>query len=207
MDKLRLSHYERLDRFIKKRIAEDVYPEPPDWFHTKITKEMIDRLNQVYPLLGKKVLDCGCGQGPALEIFRDLGATPIGTTFGEDYQECKNKGFEVYEMDQSFLDFEKETFDLVWCRHALEHSLMPLFTLSGFYDVLKRGGWLYVEVPAPDTSCKHEENKNHYSCFSKNAWLSLFQRSGFDLLNSMDIDFKTVSGGTDTYHAFFLRKK
>jgi SAM-dependent methyltransferase len=166
---------------------------------------MIDRLNQLVPLADKKILDCGCGQGVALEIFKKLGGKPIGTTFGEDLEVCKRNGFEVYAMDQSFLEFPQESFDVIWCRHALEHSLFPLYTLRRFYETLKKDGILYVEVPAPDTSARHETNRNHYSCFTKNAWVSLFTRSKFQIFDQLDLTFK-IMVGDDTYHAFFLRK-
>ena len=200
-----LDHYSRLNEFIQERIKNDIYPEPPSQLHTGITEKMVERLNTHQSLAGKKILDCGCGQGIALELFRAKGAEAIGTTFGEDHRICKEKGFEVYEMDQSFLDFAPNTFDAVWCRHALEHSLFPLFTIRGFYEVLKPGGILYLEMPAPDTACRHETNQNHYSCFTKNAWTSLIERSGFSIFDYTDIQF-TVPAGPDHYYSFFCKK-
>jgi len=200
-----LKQYLRLDGFIKERIQNDIYPEPPSNLHTKITQSMVERLAAHTNLDGKRILDCGCGQGIALELFKNRGATPVGTTFGEDYRVCLQNGFEVYEMDQSFLDFEDNSFDIIWCRHALEHSLFPLFTLRGFYEVLKPDGILYVEVPAPDTCARHETNQNHYSCFTKNAWISLFERSKFKIIESTDIKFQ-LSIGEDVYYSFFLKK-
>jgi SAM-dependent methyltransferase len=200
-----LDQYSHLHEFIQERIREDIYPEPPSPLHQQISAQMIDRLNQLVPLADKKILDCGCGQGVALEIFKKLGGKPIGTTFGEDLEVCKRNGFEVYAMDQSFLEFPQESFDVIWCRHALEHSLFPLYTLRRFYETLKKDGILYVEVPAPDTSARHETNRNHYSCFTKNAWVSLFTRSKFQIFDQLDLTFK-IMVGDDTYHAFFLRK-
>ena len=200
-----MQHYGRLHDFVEERIREDIYPELPSPLHTGISEQMIDKLAQLVDLNGKRVLDCGCGQGVALEIFKSKGANPIGTTFGEDHRVCQSKGFEVYEMDQSFLDFPKESFDIVWCRHALEHSLFPLFTLRGFYEVLKPDGVLYVEVPAPDTDARHETNRNHYSCFTKNAWMSLFERTKFKVIEQIDISFK-IPVGNDLYYCFYLKK-
>lgn len=200
-----LEHYNHLHNFIQERIREDIYPEPPSPLHQQISSQMIEKLNQIVPLSEKKILDCGCGQGVALDIFKKLNANPIGTTFGEDLEVCKRRGHEVYAMDQSFLDFPRESFDIVWCRHALEHSLFPLYTLRRFYEVLKKNGILYVEVPAPDTSAQHETNRNHYSCFTKNAWISLFQRSKFEIFEQIDMKFK-IMAGDDIYYAFFMKK-
>lgn len=202
----KLRHYERLDRFINARLQADIYPEPAAEPHLTITRQMIDKLDSIKSLEGLKVLDVGCGQGLALEIFRDKGAQAVGVTMGTDYQVCINKGFDVYEMDQSFLDLPAASFDIVWCRHAIEHSFFPLFTLNGFFDVMKDDGLLYIEVPAPTTSARHENNSNHYSCFTAPVWKSLFTKAGLNVKEYLDINF-TVPCGPDQYHAFFLTKK
>jgi SAM-dependent methyltransferase len=206
MDAKKISHYQRLDKFIAECLANDIYPEVPSEPHLSITRQMIDKLGGLKNLVDAKVLDAGCGQGLALEIFREKGAQPIGTTFGEDYRICRERGFEVHEMDQSFLEFEPNTFDVIWCRHAIEHSLFPLFTLRGFYEVLKSDGILYIEVPAPTTSARHETNPNHYSCFTAPVLASLFEKAKFRVSESLDINF-TPPCGPDTYHAFFLGKQ
>lgn len=200
-----LERYKYLDDFLKFRMKNDIYPEEPQSYHADITKEMVGRLSKWLDIQGKSVLDAGCGQGVALEIFTNLGAKPIGVTLGKDYEICKDKGFDVYECDQSFLDFPKESFDLVWCRHALEHSIFPLFTLNGFCNVLRPGGILYVEVPAPETAARHELNPNHYSCFTKDVWYSLFMKSDLKVLDAYDIKFK-IPLGDDCYHCFYLTK-
>jgi predicted SAM-dependent methyltransferase len=108
-------------------------------------------------------------------------------------------------MDQSFLDFHDEEFDLIWCRHCLEHSIFPYLTLIEFFRVLKRKGYLYIEVPAPDTSCKHQTNQNHYSVLNKSMWEELIKRTGFDMLVVNNIEFEVVAG-TDIYWAFIQQK-
>ena len=87
-------------------------------------------------------------------------------------------------------DFETEDHmvDLIWCRHALEHSVYPLFTLLEFNRVLKMGGKLYVEVPAPDLERRHEFNNNHFSVMGTVMWQALFQRTGFSIDISHEIN-------------------
>ncbi len=108
-------------------------------------------------------------------------------------------------MDQSFLDFEDESFDFIWCRHCIEHSVFPYFTLSEIFRVLKSKGYLYIEVPAPETSCKHQANKNHYSVLGKQMWLELFKRTGLIVLDVLDINF-TTGAGPDTYWCVIQQK-
>jgi SAM-dependent methyltransferase len=108
-------------------------------------------------------------------------------------------------MDMSFLEFPEESFDLIWARHSLEHSLFPYFTLYVLASVLKHGGFFYAEVPAPDTSAYHHLNRNHYSCLTRSSWLSLFQRVGLRVLDTWDIDIELVCG-PDTWYSFYLER-
>ena len=200
-----LKRYAKLHEFIERRLSEDLYPEYPDAGHTRVTHDVLDRINDRWGLRGKHVLDVGCGRGLALEKLVEYGAVAKGLTFGEDFAECKRKGFDVFQMDMSFLEFSDETFDLIWARHSLEHSLFPYFTLHVLFSALKHGGLLYAEVPAPDTSASHQLNKNHYSCLTRSSWMSLFKRVGFDIVESFDIEVQLMCG-PDTWYSFYLQK-
>ena len=200
------SKTQRFESFLE-RVRKETYPEPPSELHTIIAKKMIDEFLNKHSLSeDKRILDVGCGQGVALEYFESKGFSPIGITLNnEDLSVCKQKGYEVYEMDQSFLDFNDEEFDLIWCRHCLEHSVFPYLTLIEFFRVLKRKGYLYIEVPAPDTSCNHQTKQNHYSVLNKSMWGELIKRTGFDILVVNNIEFEVVAD-TDIYWTFIQQK-
>jgi len=204
--KLEAAHVDRLETFLQT-IAGQTYPEPPSGQHDEISKQMVERVWSTCALApNAKVLDVGCGQGVALKLFAARGADAIGVTLNQtDVDVCQSLGYRVVKMDQSFLEFPDASFDLVWCRHCLEHSIFPYFTLSGFHRVLKPGGWLYVEVPAPDTACAHQTNRNHYSVLGKSMMGSLIERSGFRIADVLDITF-TVPAGPDTYWAFVQQR-
>ena len=195
-----------LDRFLN-RIASDLYPETPSPLHCEITAVALERLNKLFPLHpGMKVLDVGCGQGPALEYFRDHKLDYLGITLGDDdLKACRARGFRVEKMDQSFLTMADDSQDVVWARHVIEHSVFPLFTLDGFRRVLRPGGMLYLEAPAPETSCHHERNPNHYSVFPKGCWRALLERSGFRIIGDADYSF-VVPAGPDIYWGFYCIK-
>jgi len=206
--KLTPAHIARLEAFLAG-IHAQTYPEPPTEIHTKGTNLMFSKVLAFAGLApGAAVLDVGCGQGTALDLFARAGMRPIGITVNAaDLDACRVRGFDVRAMDQSFLDFPDASFDLVWCRHCIEHSVMPFFTLHELTRVLKPGGVLYLEVPAPDTSAEHEKNLNHYSVLGKRAWASLLERLGYNEgseVHDLDVDFR--QGGTDVYWAFIVRK-
>ena len=189
-------------------LESQTYPEEPSEVHDSVTSQMMDHLFSKYtlPENSNSVLDIGCGQGVALEKFasRDLQVTGI-TLNQEDVEVCRRKGFDVYRMDQSFLEFEANSFGLVWCRHCIEHSFAPMLTLFGIHQVLVPGGLLYIEVPAPDTAGQHQTNPNHYSVMQKSMWSELIKRTGFVIAEEMDIDLE-LSIGKDRYLAFIATR-
>ena len=205
--KLDNSKIQRFETFLEK-IRSETYPEELQEGHTNMTKKLLGMFLNKYSLPeGCKVLDVGCGQGVALELFKSRKLSFVGITLNsEDVQVCRQKGYEVYEMDQSFLDFNDEEFDFIWCRHCLEHSIFPFFTLTELFRVLKQKGYLYIEVPAPDTTAGHQNNKNHYSVLGRGMWLALIKRSGFIVLEMFDIPIELKTGGKDLYWAFIQQK-
>ncbi len=197
--------YAAFDNFLNK-IADNVYAETPTDLHTEITHQMIDRLlRDDYITPKMRVLDIGCGQGVALERFKQLGFTATGITLGLDAEICRAKGFDVRDMDQNFMSFGDATFDFLWCRHVLEHSVAPYFTLSEYYRVAAPGGIVYVEVPAADTAAHHEENPNHYSILPATSWQNLFKRVGFTIRYSMTYNLN-LEVGSDQYLCYILGK-
>ncbi len=193
--------FTRLDAFLDARLG-DIYPEPMGEPHLSIIAQMVPTLIEQYRIKkGSSVLDVGCGYGEALRTFRQHGMVASGVGFGEEAAKARAEGFEIFEQDMSFLDITDGAFDVVWCRHVMEHSLFPYFTLSEMFRILKPGGVFYMEVPAPDTACQHETNANHYSIHTRTTWFQLLSRCGFVGLRSNDISF-TVPAGPDTYYVF-----
>ena len=196
----------RLADFLAARAAE-IYAEPRMAGHTDLTARMAERVAKLLPA-GASVLDVGCGQGPALEWFKERGHYPIGiTTNTADLRACEANGHEVYAEDMHKLpdSFERYPFDCVWARHVLEHSVIPFFVLHEFARVLKPGGILYAEMPSPGTDCLHETNPNHYSVLTCGMWLQLITRAGFEILEVREINI-TTDAGPDIYHSIIARK-
>lgn len=198
---------DRFADFLAMTIGQ-TYPETPSEPHTSVTGIMLDKVLDLCALRKPgRILDVGCGQGPALDVIRERGYHAVGITVNdEDLRVCREKGHEVYKMEQSFLDFPPGSFDLIWARHCVEHSVMPFFTLYGFSAILQEGGFLYLEVPAPDTACHHEQNVNHYSVLTRSSWDSLLKRCGFAIIWENVFEFK-VPAGDDAYLMFVCQKR
>lgn len=197
----------RLVTFINK-IEGETYPETPMLQHTEISEQVLESFMTQFGLKqDARILDIGCGQGPALDFLCRRGySSAIGITLNdEDVRICREKGHDVRKMDQSFLEFPDESFDFVWARHVIEHSIFPYFTLTEFTRVLAPGGILYLEVPAPETPCHHETNTNHYSVLGRSAWTSLLERCGMVIEHEGRYTFPTPMG-MDEYWSFVCTK-
>jgi 2-polyprenyl-3-methyl-5-hydroxy-6-metoxy-1,4-benzoquinol methylase len=189
-----------------RQVASETYPEPITEGHLVLTRAIAPVVAAlVHP--GCQVLDVGCGQGPALEWFTENGFFITGTALNpEDVKACQEKGFRVFQHDMNEMpDAWTGTYSLVWARHVLEHSVCPIWTLHEFHRVLKPGGILYLEMPAPDTACWHTQNRNHYSVLGFNAWASLIDRAGFEILDAKGIPLETPAG-KDMYFSFICKR-
>lgn len=189
-------------------LRKSVYREPRFDYHEK----MIDSAMGHFVKTGSfnSVLDVGFGTGYSLDKFKELGIKATGITLdNEERQAAIFVGHDVHLMDMAFLDFADDSFDLVWCRHALEHTVLPIIALMEFWRVLKTGGNLYVEVPADNVV--HLENPNHYSLFSDGVWQALFRKVGFFLMFRGQFAVKVSGEGqndgyTDIYWQYWLKK-
>lgn len=174
-----------------------IYEEGESGFHQQLTKQVVE--TYIDPLNLKKdahILDLGCGPGYFLDEMKEREYTNlVGITLSpEDIKLCESKGHRVKPYDLTFLPqkdgYYDESVDFIFLRHALEHSPYPIFTLMEYNRILKQGGKIYIEVPAPDCERKHETNLNHYSIFGSTQLASLIDRTGFsiDAFNTLEFD-------------------
>jgi SAM-dependent methyltransferase len=173
------------------RIKKEVFSEADSELHTSLIDQMVPQFVRFLPNRQVAILDVGCGQGYACVKFRSLGFENLTaiTLSPEDVQATCERGFACYQMDMSFLKFDDNAFDVLWVRHALEHSPFPYLTLLEFNRVLNKDGLVYLEMPMPDTPRQLEFWPNHYSLFNEKMWSSLFGRSGFKTVVRTRLEF------------------
>lgn len=149
--------YKHIDRYINQ-LYGDLYPQPEDAGHTKLSEKVIDfwmsRMTTCH-----SVLDVGCGTGFCQPMFEKWNVQYEGICLGEDYLKATELGRNVKKMDFNFLDYDDDSFDMIFSRHSLEHSPMAVLTLMEWRRVAR--SWIGIIVPAVEWY--GYAGRNHYS--------------------------------------------
>lgn len=168
--------YHNFDKFYSE-LLEDVYAQPEDKGHTKLGKQAIDQLMPHVDGV-ETVLDVGSGEGFLEDAFEDLGMQYFGVALGEDVEVAQDKNRMVDVDDFNFLPHPDESVDLIFARHALEHSPFPIITLMEWHRVSKK--WLCLI--APDIEHYGEVGRNHYSMANARQLRWWLRRAGWKVI-------------------------
>ena len=164
-----------IDKYLDE-LAQDVYPQPSDVEHTKQAKAVIDKwIPKIEP---SDVLDVGCGEGFCQPFFVKYNVLYNGICLGVDVENARIAGKNVREGDFHFIDSGGDVYDLIFARHALEHSPMPILALMEWHRVAKK--YLILILPKP----KFWEfiGRNHYSVVTSSQARFLLDRSGWRIM-------------------------
>ena len=162
--------YNNLDLYLNK-LRNDIYKQSPDPGHTEWARDAIRQLTPKEIRFGK-VLDIGCASKFAEHFFVKW--------FGMQYE---GQDFFIDGSDFSFLSqYEDEEFELIFARHVLEHSPMPLITLMEWHRICKR--YAIIILPAPEYW--QVFGRNHYYVLPKDNWWNLFDVSGWKIVKEED---------------------
>ena len=169
-------NFKHIDGYLDE-LEEDIYPQPPDDEHTAQAKLVIDMWVSDLNIID--VLDVGCGEAFCQPFFEEHGVLYRGVCLGEDYEEAKELKRSVLEEDFHFLPDGDETWDLIFARHALEHSPMPLMALMEWHRVAKK--YLILVLPKPRFWLFL--GRNHYSVVTASQARFLLDRSGWKIVD------------------------
>ena len=168
--------YTKVDQYLDSLLFQ-IYAQPEDEGHTRWAQESIDFLagSCAHPVTS--VLDAGCGEGFCQPMFEEKGMAYTGIALRGDVENAVSKGRNVLSMDFSFLDFPDGSFHLVYSRHSLEHSPMPLLTLMEW----KRVSAKYVALVLPAVEHWTYVGRNHYFVLHPEQWENLFDIVGLKI--------------------------
>lgn len=142
-----------------------------------------------YVKRGSKLLDIG-GGNVSPDIFRLISNSEIDYFYLDIDEGVMNNtaiiasefGFPRVNFQTGFNDslpFERESFDVIFSSHCIEHSFDLEATLKELNRVLRLNGSLIIAVPFG-----WEENPNHPYFLSPENWQNLIEDSGFEIMTS-----------------------
>lgn len=192
--------YKNIDRYITK-LYQDIYPQPEDAGHGDLAMQVItnwcSKLTSAH-----SVLDVGAGQGFCQPMFESFGMVYEGVALGEDVVIAQGLGRNIKKMDFSFLDYPDNSFDLIFSRHSLEHSPMPILSLMEWNRV--SSGFLGIVLPAPEWYTY--KGLNHYSVMTMEHIKQLLDRAGWHVIwdEVKELEFEAGKPETLRPHEYWI---
>jgi SAM-dependent methyltransferase len=123
----------------------------------------------------KRIFEYGCGIGQGIAALPHAAGWDISA---EARAVCRRRNLSVYETLE---EVPRACWDIVFCRHVLEHVERPIDALASMRALLKPTGELFIIVPkeehfspklAPDLD-------QHLHCWNFRALNNLLFRAGF----------------------------
>ncbi|HIB84432.1 MAG TPA: class I SAM-dependent methyltransferase [Chromatiaceae bacterium] len=97
---------------------------------------------------GERLLDMGCGNGAFLLRAHSAGWDVVGADFDlKAVEAARSQGLDVRLGGVESLDPSVEQFDVITLAHVIEHVHQPVEILQACYDLLKPGGFMWIETP------------------------------------------------------------
>jgi SAM-dependent methyltransferase len=150
--------------------------------------QAFDFVNQ-YNLVGKRVIEIGCGDGNYLEYLQDAGATVFGIEPSRPFREiAQERGFDVISGYVGRRDpLVGDPYDAFVTRQVLEHVPDPNDFLQGIRQGLSAQGVGLVEVPSLEQAMEYgrfyDFFADHLNYFSSTTLRHALERNGFDVLH------------------------
>lgn len=124
----------------------------------------------------KRIFEYGCGIGQGIAMLPRAAGWDIST---EALLACHKRRLKVYDC---FEDVPRKSWDIVFCRHVLEHVEAPLIVLRALRELLAEdGGELYLILPKE----RHYKSPfvtdldQHLYCWNFRTVNNLLHRAGF----------------------------
>ena len=153
-----------------------------------------------YSLQGKKILECGCGEGEYLSIMKECGLLPYGMDGSiKNVEKSRNKGLEAEKLyfDTGTEKCKNGPFDAFYILNFLEHIPDIPAYLKGIYGNLNEEAVGLVEVPDFGMMLKNdffaEFIPDHLYYFTAETLQNVLEENSFRVLHT-----------ENTFHSYIL---
>ncbi len=123
----------------------------------------------------RRIFEFGCGIGQSIALLKNAEGWDISS---EALEACRRRGIRVYDdLEQ----VPRGQYDIVFCRHVLEHLEAPLEALRTMRKLLCPGGFLLLIIPKEGhwPSAFSPDINQHLFCWNFNTINNLLIRAGY----------------------------
>ncbi len=123
----------------------------------------------------KAIFEYGCGIGQGIASLPNAAGWDLS---GEARELCRRRGLKIFDKLE---DVPAGRWDIVFCRHVLEHIPEPLAALRNMRRLVKREGEIYLVLPREKHfRCAFEPDLNqHLYCWTFRTINNLLHLAGF----------------------------
>jgi len=118
-----------------------------------------------------KLLDVGCRNEYLRKPLEDLGYEWHGC-------DIKPQSPNVKKCPMEALTYPDNSFDIIFCCHAFEHTERPSDTLREFKRVVKPEGTIFLSTPCPCTKQILEMDEDHINVLTREQLIRLLDYNG-----------------------------
>ncbi|HDD43848.1 MAG TPA: methyltransferase domain-containing protein [Candidatus Desulfofervidus auxilii] len=171
--------------YYKEVIRSSAYSQEMKNFRVNQFRKFLEK----YELIGKKILEIGCGKGEFMELMQECGAEVYGIEYGEEnVKACLKKGLKV---ERDFISSKTHRvryapFDGFYILNFLEHIPEINTFLRGIAYNLKPGAIGLVEVPNFEMILREkmltEFIPDHIFYFTADTLEQTLRMNGFEVL-------------------------
>lgn len=174
------------DYFLQAHGDESSHPSAINFASglAKIRLNHVKKITQLYDLPISRVLEFGPGSGFFAKYFleQNQGASYFAVeTDVSCHSGLKSLGVEV--IDSNDLDNLEGSIDLVVMSHVLEHVSNPNAFIGFAHQTLRKGGFIFIEVPCMDFLHK-DFDEPHLLFFDKKSLKTLLENVNFKLITT-----------------------
>ena len=139
---------------------------------------------------GLRILDIGAAQGIVMKFFAEAGYESWGIEPSKERVEYGRKFLNLNNLFHGFYDptsFEKDSFDLIFSHHVLEHFLEPNLFFEGVKIHLKKNGYLLLQLPSYEEDRTATTFNDHLIGFSEDSLCKILVSYGFRIIDSVTV--------------------
>ncbi|MDO9028004.1 MAG: class I SAM-dependent methyltransferase [Candidatus Roizmanbacteria bacterium] len=145
-------------------------------------------------LIGKKIIEIGCGCGEYLSLMQQVGVDAYGLEYSEEsVMQCVKNGLKVSKgfVENSAYRLNHASFDAFYILNFLEHLPDPNTALRGIYNNLTDDAVGLIEVPNFDMILRNklfsEFICDHLFYFTKETLNATLRLNGFEIIDCNEV--------------------